>query len=296
MTVRPGPILVTGATGRQGGAVARHLLKDGWTVRARTRDPGKSEALELSSLGVALFRGDLDDRSSLDPAIRGCYGAFSVQNFWETGYEREVSQGKTLADAAKAAGVRHFVYSSVGGADRHSGLPHFDSKWEIEQHIGSLGLPCTILRPVFFMDNLLGPSFRGPILEGTLRMPLPPSTKLQMIAVDDIGGLAALALDRPTEFLGKSIEIAGDDLTIPQAAEMLSRVIGRTVRYEEMSLDEMRSYSEEYAKMFEWFAKDGYRANISWLRSIYPSLTTFDQWVRKTGWAGAVATAGAGTI
>jgi len=289
MTGHPGTILVTGATGRQGGAVARHLLAGGWSVRALTRDPGKPESRELQGLGAEIIKGDLDDRASLEAAIRGCYGVFSVQNFWETGYEREVQQGKFLADVAKTAGIKHFVYSSVGGADRHTGLSHFDSKWEIEQYLDSLGLPCTVLRPVFFMDNLLAPNMRGPILDGTLRIALPPSTKLQMIAVDDIGGLAVLSFDRPTESLGKSFEIAGDELTLPQAAAAVSRVIGRTVRYEEMPIEELRGYDEEYAKMFEWFRKEGYRASISWLRTIYPPLLTFEQWLHKTGWAGAVA-------
>src|ERR687886_2667436 len=139
-------ILVTGATGKQGGAVARSLLDRGFRVRALTRDPQRPEAQALTEQGAEVVQGDMEDRSAIDRVLEGAYGVFSVQNFWETGYDREVRQGKTVAEAAKAAGVEHFVYSSVGSAHRQTGIPHFDSKWEVEEHIRQIGLPYTILR------------------------------------------------------------------------------------------------------------------------------------------------------
>src|SRR5918998_36462 len=139
--------------GYTGGAVASSLLDRGFPVRALTRDPGKPEARDLGERGAEVVRGDLDDRSSVDQALEGACGVFSMQNFWEIGYDREVRQGVMLADAAHAADVAHFVYSSVGCAYRETGIPHFDSKWEIEEHVRGLGLPYTILRPVFFMQN-----------------------------------------------------------------------------------------------------------------------------------------------
>jgi uncharacterized protein YbjT (DUF2867 family) len=146
-------ILVSGATGQQGGTVARKLLERGFVVRALTRDPEKAEARELADLGAEVVGGDFEDRASIERALAGVYGVFSVQQFWESGYEGEIRQGVQLADAAKAAGVEHFVYSSVGSAHRETGIPHFDSKWEVEELVRASGVPYTVLRPVFFMQN-----------------------------------------------------------------------------------------------------------------------------------------------
>ena len=148
-------IAVTGATGQQGGAVARKLLAEGWQVRALTRDINKPAAQELKTLGAEIVAGDMDSRAELDAAFKGVYGVFSVQNYWlpNVQYEGEIKQGKNVADAAKAAGVQHLVYSSVGSAHRGMGQKHFASKWIIEQYIHTLDIPYTILRPVAFMDN-----------------------------------------------------------------------------------------------------------------------------------------------
>jgi uncharacterized protein YbjT (DUF2867 family) len=146
-------ILVGGASGNQGGAVARSLLDRGFQVRALTRAPQKPEAQALAEQGAEVVQGDMEDRSAMERVLEGAYGIFSVQNFWETGYEREVQQGKTVAEAIKEAGVQHCVYSSVGSAHRQTGISHFDSKWEIEEHVRRLDLPYTVLRPVFFMKN-----------------------------------------------------------------------------------------------------------------------------------------------
>ena len=145
-------ILVCGATGKQGGAVARSLLDRGFRVRGLTRDPQKPEAQALAEQGAEVVQGDMEDRSAMDRVLEGAHGVFSVQNFWETGYDREVKQGKTVADAAKATGVEHFVYSSVGSAHRQTGIPHFESKWEIEEHVRQIGLPYTILRGCYELD------------------------------------------------------------------------------------------------------------------------------------------------
>jgi len=148
-------IAVNGATGQQGGAVARKLLTEGWKVCALTRNEDKPAAQELASLGAEIVPGDMENRAELDSAFQGAYGVFSVQNFWlpNVGYEGEIRQGKNVADSAKAARVQHLVYSSVGSAHRGMGQKHFESKWRIEQYIHSLGIPYTILRPVAFMDN-----------------------------------------------------------------------------------------------------------------------------------------------
>src|SRR5512141_1602929 len=185
-------IAVTGATGQQGGAVARKLLADGWKVRALTRDGSKPAAKDLASRGAEIVPGDMENRSELDAAFKGAYGVFSVQNFWlpNVQYEGEIKQGKNVADAAKAAGVQHLVYSSVGSAHRGMGQKHFESKWIIEQYIQSLGIPYTILRPAAFMENY---NWSRPyILHGVFQgRGLRPDKSSQIVAVEDIAVFAA---------------------------------------------------------------------------------------------------------
>lgn len=270
-------VLVTGATGSQGGAVARELLDAGWQVRGLTRDVTRDAARELELLGADMVEGDLDDRDSLDRAVEGCYGVFSVQQFWEHGIEGEIRQGRNLADAATAAGVQHYVQSSVGGAERDTGIPHFDSKWEIEQHLEGLDLPVTVLRPVFFMNNFEG--MRDSIREGTLSMPLPPDAPLQMIAVRDIGRYTGVVLENPAEFVGAAMELAGDELPMDQVAETFSQALGREVRYEPVPLDAVDS--DETRGMFEWFVEEGYQADIASLRSTIPDLLDLRTWIEE---------------
>ncbi len=279
-------ILVTGSTGNQGGAVARSLLDRGFRVRALTRDPEKPEAQGLARRGAEVVRGDLDDRSSVDQALEGAYGVFSVQNFWETGYEREVRQGVMLADAAKAAGVSHFVYSSVGSAYRGTGIPHFDSKWEVEEHLRESGLPYTILRPVFFMQNW--EMMREQILDGTLPQPLDPDKPLQQVNVEDLGAFVAMAFENPDEWIGREVDLAGDEPTMPEAAEAFSRITGKEISYYQVPWDQFREQmGEEVAVMYEWFENVGYEADIDALRQEYPELTTLEQYLRRHGWQGA---------
>jgi uncharacterized protein YbjT (DUF2867 family) len=281
-------ILVTGATGQQGGSTARHLLTNGWRVRALTRDPNKGAAQALAQMGAEVVRGDNEDRAALDAALKDVYGVFSVQNNWlpNVGIDGEVRQGKLIADAAKAADVQHFVYTSVGGAERNTGIPHFESKWQIEQYIHALGLRATVLRPVAFMENYNWS--RPAILSGTLAsIGLRPDKAQQMIAIDDIGALAALAFERPQEFIGRAIEIAGDELTEPQIAETFSRVIGRPIQLGQMPFDPNQQPDPEYLKMFQWFNDEGYQADIPALRRLYPPLKTLETWLRQTGWENA---------
>ena len=276
-------ILVAGATGQQGGSVTRSLLADGWSIRALTRDPNKPRAQELARQGVELVTGNMDDRAAIDGALAGVYGVFSVQNTWlpEVGIEGEIRQGLNLADAAKAAGVRHVVYSSVGGAERNTGIPHFDSKWQIEQHIRELGLPATILRPVYFMENLNWS--REQIAAGTLNsMGLRPDRKLQMIAVEDIGAIAARAFANPAEYIGKEIEIAGDELSENEIAATFSRVLGRPVA---VARQPAEGGDGEMNAMVRWFDEQGYEANIAAVRAIHPGLNTLEAWARSTGWS-----------
>ena len=280
-------ILVTGATGRQGGAVVRHLLAKGWKVRALTRDPGKGPAQALASRGVEVVRGDQEDPTSLEGAVRGMHGVYSVQDFWSVGARREIKQGTNLADAAKNAGVHHFVYSSVGGAERNSGIGHWETKWEIEKHIRRLGLPATMLRPAAFMDNYYVDKVEIGILKGKLMDPIRADKPYQTIASDDIGAFVALSFERPNEFIGTELEIAGSELTNVEAAQVFSRVLGKPVRFQRLPMPMVRLFlGKEFYQMFRWFNEAGFKADITGLRRRYPEihLQTLEEWLRNEGW------------
>jgi uncharacterized protein YbjT (DUF2867 family) len=281
-------IAVTGATGQQGGAVARKLLKEGWLVRALTRDAHKPAAQELAALGAQIVPGNMEERSELDAAFKGAYAVFSVQNFWlpNVGFEGEIRQGKNVADAAKAAGVKQLVFSSVGAAQRGMGQKHFESKSAIEEYIQSLDVPYTILRPAYFMSNYNWS--RPAILNGTLTgMGLRPDKGLQSIAVEDIAVFAALAFADPEKYLSRTLELAGDELTESQIAEVFTKVIGRPVTLAMPSGGNARRTEEEMKAMFAFFNATGYDADIPALRKFHPGLLTLEQYLRQNGWENA---------
>lgn len=270
-------ILVTGGTGHQGGAVTKHLLEDGWRVRALVRDPGTTQSRAVAEAGVVLVTGDLTDRESLDAAVAGCYGVYSVQSLAGGGAESEETQGRNLADAAKTAGVEHFVYSSVIGGDRGSGMPWVVSKYHIESYLRLLGLPLTIWRPATFMENFLRQ--RDAILGGHLTGFEPPDTSHQHIAVDDIGRFVALSFREPDCWLGQATEIAGDQLPWRDAASVFTSVLDLPVIYEQTppaaGMPEPTPDESGLAPR---------RADIGMLRDLVPGLCTLEEWVRATGW------------
>ncbi|MBC3839206.1 NmrA/HSCARG family protein [Streptacidiphilus sp. 4-A2] len=285
MSVRPGWILVLGATGRQGGSTARELLDRGWEVHALVRDPHAPAARKLADHGAVLVHGDLDDPASLHNAMRGAHGVFSVQTFTTPeGVAGEERQGRSVADVAARERVAHVVYSSVGGAERSSGVPHFESKAAIERHIEALGLPATVLRPTMFIDNFA--SFGPALVEGelVLSLGLAPQTVLQMIATRDIAVFAADAFDDPEHWIGRKIEIAGDALTGAQMAEAFAEAAGTPGRFQEVPIEQLRTMNQEMAAMFDWFNREGYRADLAALREQHPDLTTLKSWLRETGW------------
>jgi uncharacterized protein YbjT (DUF2867 family) len=203
------------------------------------------------------------------------------------GREARGSAGQELGRWAKKAGVAHFVYSSAGGAERNSGIDHFQSKWEIENHIRRLGLPATMLRPVAFMENYYIDQVEIGILKGKLLDPIRGDKPYQTIATDDIGGFAALAFERPRDFIGLELEIAGSELTNLQSAEVFSRVLGKPVRFRKLPMSIVRLFlGKEFYQMFRWFNEAGFQANIPELRHRYPEvcLQTLEEWLRSEGW------------
>ncbi len=279
-------ILVTGATGQQGGAVAHELLAGGHHIRAMTRRPQSERARSLAKLGAAVVTGDFDDPASLTEALKGVWGVYAVQNTWEAGVEHEEEQGKRIAKLAKEAGVERYVYSSVGSADRKTGIPHFDNKWRIEETVRALDFPSyTIIRPVFFMENFLSPWFKPAIDQGKLTVGIKPATFLQMIAVRDIGRFGRLAFERHAELNGRAIDIAGEAQTMPDAARILSEAAGRPIEFVPTPIEEVRKFNKDFAIMLEWFDRVGYSADIPGLVEefgIRP--TTLAEWAAEQNW------------
>ncbi|HXH37134.1 MAG TPA: NmrA/HSCARG family protein [Thermoanaerobaculia bacterium] len=274
-------VLITGATGKQGGATLRHLARQGgFKIRAMTRKPDSAAAKAVAALGADVVAADLDDSASLERALAGVWGVFSVQNSWEAGVEKEEEQGKRLAKLARDHGVQHFVYTSVGSAQEKTGIPHFENKGRIEETVKALGFPShTILRPVFFMENLPSPAFlNGDKLVSTLK----PDTKLQMIATDDIGRFGARAFVAAGEMNGIALDIAGDAVTMPEAAEAISELVGKDVTYQRIPIEAVRQNSDDMARMLEWFDAVGYSADIPSLESTWGIRPmTLKEWVRS---------------
>ena len=272
-------ILVTGATGRQGGAVFRNLQKKGFRLRALVRDPNSNQARQLAEYGEEVFQGSLDDADSLMRAMDGVYRVFSVQPFTAN----EIQQGLAVIEAAQWQGVSHFVFSSVASANEETGIPHFENKARVEEHLRSSGLLHTIVRPVFFMENWQR-GFGESIRSGQLQQPLSPAAKLQMIAVDDIGAFAALAFEHPGEWKNRTFSLAGDELSMQQIADAFSRVTAREVKYVQVSWDEFeKKMGRELTVMYHWFEEKGFHFNVEEVRREYPATHTFDRWL-ETHW------------
>ncbi len=277
-------ILITGATGNQGGAVLRHLLKRGlFTVRTMVRNTNDPKAQALKQAGAELVEGDLDDRASLDRVLQGVDGVFSVQGI-QSDLNVEVKQGVILADAAKAAGVSHFVYSSVGSAERRTGIPHFDSKFQIEEHIRTIGIPHTIMRPVAFFFNYNG--MRPAIEQGMLPQPLSPDTKLMQLSEEDYGKMVADVFEHPQDFLGRAVEVASVNMTMTEMAAAFNEVMGKPVAYRQISFDEFEQQAgKELTIMYRWFENVGYDTDLAALKAEFGEPESFAAYLRGHGWA-----------
>ncbi|MFD7155540.1 NmrA/HSCARG family protein [Kribbella sp. NPDC059898] len=275
------PVAVVGATGRQGGATVRALVNANAPVRALTRRIDSDAANALRELGADVVAADLDDPNSLRAAFTGVDAVFAMTTpGYDAQIEREIAHGHAIADAAAAAGIPHVVYNSVGGAERCTGIPHFESKRDIELYLIKQGLSTTFVRPVFFMDNFA--QFLTPMVQDgtlTVRLPLPDGIPLQMIAAEDIGAVAAAAVLDPERVAGGSIEIAGDELTGEQLAEAYQERYDVPARYEPLPIDVFGADADQQA-MFTWFAHPpAFQADFAGTKSLAPQTKTFAQWL-----------------
>jgi uncharacterized protein YbjT (DUF2867 family) len=276
-------ILVTGATGTQGGAVARELIQRGYRVRALTRSPDKPAAQALAELGAGIVRGNFDDPASLDAAMDGAYGVFAVTDFWEHGYEKEVAHGRQLIDAALKAGIDHFVFTSVAGADEATGIPHFDSKYDVERYLEDSGLAFSIVRPVSFMDGWRWE--RDRLMSGVFADPRDPAHEHQYIAARDIGFFVGEAFDQPEQWLGHTEDIAGDQLPLVELVKLFSAKLERPVRYAQIGWSAYEADNgAELTIMMRWFDQQGYSVDIVELRQRYPNLMTAEEFFRQLDW------------
>ena len=265
-------VLVIGATGNQGGAVVQALLPKGHTIRTLTRNPDSDAAKKLTDLGVEVMKGDFSDSDSLLKAATGMDTIYAMTTPFETGTEAEVKQGIAIADTAKKANVGHFIFGSVASADLKTGIPHFDSKFEVEKHIAALGIPYTISAPVFFMDNYFSPWFLPAIKEGKVKLAMPSDRSLQQISVRNIGAFVAALVERREEVFGKRFDIAGDELTGDETAAIISKASDSKIEYEGFDPEYMRKDNEDFAKMFKWFDDVGYSVDIEKLKEDYPEV------------------------
>ena len=280
-------ILVTGATGQQGGSIVNALLDAGHKVRALTRNPNSGRAAALQDRDVEVVQGDFTDRTSLENALSGVDGAFLVGTPFEAGPQAETQQGLSFVEVAHSVGLPHLVYSSVGDADRNTGIPHFDSKYLVERRIVELGLPYTIIAPVFFADNMMSQFVLPGLKNGVFAQALPAGAALQCVSVKNIGEFGALAFSRRADFFGKRINIASDSLTGPEFAQTIGRASGRKIGYNEVPIEQVRQMSEDMALMYEWFERVGYSVDIEGLRRGYPEVKweRFNEWAARQDWS-----------
>jgi uncharacterized protein YbjT (DUF2867 family) len=276
------------------------LLHHGHRVRALTRRPSSPPASILRAAGAEICEADLEDSAAVERAAEGADAFFLMATPYEAGAEAERRQACRAAKAAKNAGAKHLVYSSVASANQDIGVPRFDGKAKVEECISGLGVPYTIVGPVFFMENLVGRMFIRQMRTGTLLMsPLAPRGTLQMVAVEDVASFVRVVLERPGEFEGKRIDIASDTLTGPEIAAILAQVVGRDISYVEPSAGSVRARATEFARVPRWFDQVGHEAGIDALvrsRSYdaaidalarsYPEVGwhDFQRWAREQNW------------
>jgi uncharacterized protein YbjT (DUF2867 family) len=277
-------IVVCGATGRQGGAVARSLLEHGWRVRGLTRQPDQLKARELAALGAEVVAGDMDDPDSLRPVFDGAYGVFSVQNGLASGFEREVAQGRNVADVAKHAGVSHLVYGSAGTGEAGTGIRSWESKLEVEEHMRRLDLPFTSLRPEAFMELMTDSSFYPAV--GTWRIwPRLSGEDLPIawLAVEDVGHVAAAVFADPATHIGKSHVLTGEVRSLAECRSLYREVMGKdpgTFPLPTWLFD--RFTRHDVTDMWRWLRTGDVVLDTEPTRSLHHGALTVHEWLIKT--------------
>jgi uncharacterized protein YbjT (DUF2867 family) len=278
-----GTIVVTGATGLQGGAVARHLLADGWHVRGLTRDAASEKARALAASGAEVVQGDMGDAASLAPIFAGAYGVYSVQNPYIGGPEAEVRQGRTVAEVAAESGVRHLVYGSAGIGREATGVPSWETKLRVEAHMRALRLPLTVLRPMAFMELMTDRKFFPPLAAWRV-MPATMgwSRPVGWIGADDLGAVAAKAFAAPEEFIGKDLALAADVQSLDECRAIYREVMGRGPRRYPMPawlFGHFGFVGRDLTAMWRWLRTGDIDLDVASARAILPDALTVRAWL-----------------
>ena len=273
---------MTGGTGNQGGAVAASLIKKGFKIKVLTRKPDSARAQNLQKQNAELVKGDLNDFNTYRNHLKDVDGIFSVQTF-EKGVDKEIKQGMDLVDLAKEYEVKHFIYSSVSGADLNTGIPHFGSKFKIENHIKQIGLPYTIIRPTSLFENFLLPQVRTRIEKGKLSSPINREKIQQFVSAVDIGEISAEIFLNQDKYLEKTITIGAEEMSMQQVTDIFTEVLGQEIKYQKLPLFLTRLVmGKDLYKMFKWingndavFIKD-----LTTFKKENPNLTSLKQWIK----------------
>jgi len=275
-------IFVTGGTGNQGSAVARSLIKNGFKVKVLTRNASSPKIQSLKNLDAEIIEGDLNNRETFQNALKDVDGIFCVLTY-NYGVEKEIKQGIQLADLARVHDIKHFLYSSVIGADLNTGIPHWESKFKIENHIKQLGLPFTIIRPTSLYENFLFPQVKSRILKGKLASPVNKDVVQQFISSKDIGEISASIFMNPDKYLGKTITVAAEELDMKKVADTFTEVMGKEIKYQKLPMLITRLVmGKDNAKMFKWVNENDavFVKDLDAFKKEYPNLTGLKEWVQ----------------
>lgn len=278
-------IVVLGATGRQGGAVLRHLLDAGWQVRAVTRNPQSRRARALAALGATVVQGNMDDPTSLRPIVDGAYGVYSVQTPYPRGSEAEIRQGKHVAEAAIAAGVQHLVYGSAGLGTHATPIPSWESKRYIEEYMHALGLPITILRPTAFMELMTDKTF-FPAVAAWHVMPalMGSARRIPWLCTDDLGAVAAKVFAHPEHYIGKDLKLASDIQSIDECRMIYRRVMGKNPPRFPLPVWLFARFGfvgRDLSTMWRWLRTASIEIDPAATHAIHPGALSVEKWLRK---------------
>ena len=275
-------VFVTGATGKQGGAFIRNLLPMGCRIKALTRNPGSDSSQKLKKQGVEIINGDLDEPFSYKDQLNDVDAIFCVLTY-ENGIKKEINQGINLADLAKKFNVKHFIYSSVIGADLHTGIPHWESKFRIEQHIQEIGLTYTLLRPNSFYENFLIPQVKSRLLKGKFVSPVDRNKVQQFISTEDVGRFGAKVFMDQETYSGKTITLAAEQMDQQQVAKCFSEVMGKEISYQKLPGFITRlAMGKDLFKMFTWVNKNDavFVKDLDGFKKEFPEMIDLKTWIR----------------
>ena len=287
-------VTVFGATGAQGGAVARALVaRGGYRVRGVTRNPVSEKAKALKASGIEVVKANLDDATSVETAVQGAYGVFLVTDYWGTlaklqdadkSQEAELAQGKLVGDACKKAGVKHLVYSGLELVLDIIGkpCPHCDAKGRVEKYLDEIGTPNTSTRYPYYFDNfatMMRPQKQD---DGTFSITLPMDGPMDGISVEDAGEAVASVFTNPSEFIGKKIGLSGDKLTMTEYAQLLSKISGKTITYNQVTPDQFAQFpfpgADDIAVMFDFYSRGNPDRDIVLTQRLNPKVRRFEKW------------------